>query len=229
MRAARSRSRSWPRGSRGSRCASRRAPARWVTSPPCSTRRRSKSAAPSRSAWATSSSGPMTSRWRWPWPSRLLARGLTFGVAESLTGGLIASRLVNVRGCVGLVPRGRRRLRLAGQVRRPRGARRPGGHRGGGGGHGRGCGAGDRSGRGPRHHRRGWARRPGGRRTRDDLRRASPSRGGRPRRANCACPGTVSACASTGPFQPSTCSDARSRPTRPEHPAFTGGPQRGHT
>jgi competence/damage-inducible protein CinA-like protein len=30
--------------------------------------------------------------------NRLLARGLTFGVAESLTGGLIASRLVNVAG-----------------------------------------------------------------------------------------------------------------------------------
>jgi nicotinamide-nucleotide amidase len=30
--------------------------------------------------------------------SRLIARGLTFGVAESLTGGLISSRLVNVAG-----------------------------------------------------------------------------------------------------------------------------------
>ena len=39
---------------------------------------------------------------------------------------------------LGLVPRRRRGLRLAGQVRRAGGARRAGGHRGGRGGHGRG-------------------------------------------------------------------------------------------
>ena len=77
-------------------------------------------------------------------------------------------------GCLGLVPRRRRRLRLAGQVRRPGGARRAGGHRIGGGGHGRGCRPGDRGRRRPRHHRRGRARGAGGRGARAPSSSASP-------------------------------------------------------
>ncbi len=115
--------------------------------------------------------------------------------------------------CLGVVPRGRRGLRLAGQVRRPRGARRAGGHRVGRGGHGRGCRPGDPGRRRPRHHRGGRARRPGGRGARAPSSWACTSRASRPRPASCGCPATASACVSTGPFRPSTCCDAPSTPT----------------
>ena len=48
--------------------------------------------------------------------AKLLVRVRTLAVAESLTGGLIASRLVNVPRSLYLVSRGRGELRLAGQV-----------------------------------------------------------------------------------------------------------------
>ena len=69
----------------------------------------------------------------------LTASGLTLGLAESLTGGLAASRLVNVPGASALVPRLGGLLRLGGQVRRAGGAGGSGGVRGGGAGDGRRC------------------------------------------------------------------------------------------
>ena len=94
-----------------------------------------------------------------------------------------------------VVPRRRRRLRLAGQVRRPGGAHRAGGHRVGRGGHGRGCRPGDRGRRRPRHHRGGRPRRPGGRGAGHRLRRPPPSRraGPDPRAAGARRPGARAA------------------------------------
>ena len=111
--------------------------------------------------------------------TRLAARGLTLGVAESLTGGLIASRLVNVPGASTWFRGGV--VAYASDVKYqvlgvpPR----PGRDRGGRRGHGRGGAAGHRSRRRPRDHRGGRARRPGGRRAGKCLRRPRPARGGR--------------------------------------------------
>ena len=107
---------------------------------------------------------------------RLIARGLTFGVAESLTGGLIASASGQRAGRIEVVPRRGRCLRLPGQVRRAGGAPRAGRDRAGRGGHGRGRGPGDRRRRGARYHGGGRPRRSGGRGPGDTLRRPLPAR-----------------------------------------------------
>ena len=70
--------------------------------------------------------------------SRLLARELTLAVAESVTGGLIASRLVNIVGRVHVVSRWRRELRLGREVRRVGCAARSSGECDGGRSHGEG-------------------------------------------------------------------------------------------
>ena len=85
----------------------------------------------------------------------LTASGLTLGLAESLTGGLAASRLVNVTGASRVVPRVGRLVRLGGQVRRAGGAGGSGGVRAGGAGDGRRCPPRPRIRRRPVHHRGG--------------------------------------------------------------------------
>ena len=108
--------------------------------------------------------------------ARLIARGLTFGVAESLTGGLIASRLVNVAGASSWFRGGV--VAYDSQVKFdvlgvPAG---PVVTECGRGGHGRGRRPGDRGRRRSRHHRGGRARRPGGRGAGHRVRRPPPPR-----------------------------------------------------
>ena len=87
---------------------------------------------------ATSCSASTTSRWRWSCSTCCASRGLTLGCAESVTGGLIASRLTDVAGASDVFRGLGRVLRQRGEVRRARRARRPGGVRRRGHGHGRG-------------------------------------------------------------------------------------------
>ena len=93
-----SRSPSWPRASRASRCASPHGPAR----PSDVTALLDKEEAEVRRAIEERLGdivfGVDDESMEVAVAARLIDRGLTFGVAESLTGGLIASRLVNVPG-----------------------------------------------------------------------------------------------------------------------------------
>ena len=161
--------------------------------------------------------------------ARLIARGWTFGVAESLTGGLIASRLVNVAGASSWfrggvvaydsqvkfdvlgVPAGPVVTESAAAAMAEGAARVTGADVGLG------------------HHRRRRPRRPGGRGAGHGVRRPPSPRpaGTDPRVAGARATGNASA--STGQFRPLTCCDVRSTPPPPERPAFTGGPQGGHT
>ena len=149
---------------------------------------------------------------------RLIARGLSFGVAESLTGGLIASRLVNVPGASAWFRGGV--VAYDSQVKYdvlgvPAG---PVVTESAAAAMAEGAATGDEGRRRPRHHRRGRARGAGGRGAGHRLRRPRPSPVGRLRPASCGCPATGSGCGSTGQFRPSTCCDAPSTPTPPEPP-----------
>jgi nicotinamide-nucleotide amidase len=81
---------SWRRASRGSRCGSRRGPPRWPKAPPCSTSRRR----PCEAIEADLGDivfGVDDESMEVAVANQLIARGSRSGVAESLTGGLIAS------------------------------------------------------------------------------------------------------------------------------------------
>ncbi len=149
--------------------------------------------------------------------ARLIARGLTFGVAESLTGGLISSRLVNVPGAstwfrggvvaydskvkfdVLGVPAGPVVTEPAAAAMAEGAARVTGAD----------VGLGITGVAGP-----------------DEQEGVAPGTifvglslpGAPPRLAGCGSPGTGSAYASTGPYRPLTCCDAHSTPTSPECP-----------
>ena len=126
------------------------------------------------SASGTSCSESTTRPWSRPWPSVLIQRGLTLGVAESLTGGLIASRLVDVPGRAsgsgaGWSPTTRR------SSTRCWASPGAGGVRGGRRRHGGGGSAGARGRRRAGHHRSGRADRTGGSGTGHGLRGIGPA------------------------------------------------------
>ena len=89
---------SWPAGSRGSRCGSRSGPTTRPRPPPRSTPKRPRSGAILADAAGDVVFGIDDEAIEDAVARPLAADGLTLGLAESLTGGLAASRLVNVPG-----------------------------------------------------------------------------------------------------------------------------------
>ena len=119
----------------------------------------------------------------------LAADGLTLGLAESLTGGLAASRLVNVPGASAWFRGSVCQLRVRGEVRRARRARGPGRVRGRGPGHGRRGAAGARCRRRTVGHRGGRPDRAGRPAGRAPSSWGWPDPDARPRPSGSPCPG----------------------------------------